>query len=93
MQNLRQRIESEYSQAPESYPHPPKNKGDEGRGNGEEIHHGVELEHEDQLVIGGDEPHEEVSHEQNIQDEIKLKEKSKPCFKGLILPSKLPDTR
>ena len=73
LQNFRQSIQSEYSQASQAYPDPAKNKGDKRGGDGEEVHHGVQLEHEHQLVIGGNEPHEKVSHEENIQDEIKLK--------------------
>lgn len=30
------------------------------------------MEHEDQLVIGSYEPHEEVGHEKHVEEEIKL---------------------
>ena len=72
LQNLGERVQPEYPETPESYPHTTKNEGDKGWRNGEEVYHGVKLEHEDQLVVGCYEPHEEVGHEENIQDEIKL---------------------
>ena len=30
------------------------------------------MEHEDKLVIGSDEPHEEVGHEKHVEEEVKL---------------------
>ena len=30
------------------------------------------MEHEDKLVIGGDESHEEVGHEKHVEEEVKL---------------------
>ncbi len=59
---------------PEADPDPAKDDGDKGGGDGEEVHEGVQLEHEDQLVVGRNEPHEEVGHEQHVQEHIKLKQ-------------------
>ena len=58
--------------SPQANPHPAEDDGDKGGGDGEEVDERVELEHEDQLVVGGDEAHEEVRHEQHVQEHVKL---------------------
>ena len=72
LQNVWERVESEDPQTSETNPDPAKDQGHEGRRNGEEVHKGVKLEHEDKLVIGGDESHEEVGHEKHVEEEVKL---------------------
>ena len=57
---------------PQPDPNSAKDEGDEGGRDSEEVDEGVELEHEHQLVVGSDEPHEEVHHEQNVQQNVKL---------------------
>ncbi len=59
---------------PEADPDPAEDDGDKGGGDGEEVHERVQLEHEHQLVVGSDESHEEVRHEQHVQEHVKLKQ-------------------
>ena len=72
MQNVGKRVESQNSQTSQTNPDPAKDQGHKGRRDGEEVNKGVELEHEDKLVIGGDESHEEVGHEKHVEEEVKL---------------------
>ena len=72
LEDFRKGIKSHDPETPESYPDTPKNEGDKRRGNCEEINHGIQLKHKNQLVIGGYESHEEVGHEEDIEDEVKL---------------------
>ena len=60
---------------PEPDPYSAEDEGDEGRRYGEEVDQCVQLEHEHQLVVGGDEAHEEVGHEQHVQEYVELKKR------------------
>ena len=73
MENVGKRIESQNSQTPQTDPDSTENEGHEGRRNGEEVNESVEMEHEDQLVVGSDESHEEVGNEEHVEYEVKLK--------------------
>ena len=73
MQNFWERVESHDSQTSESYPDSPKDEGHKGRRNGKKINHGVKLKHKHQLVIGSYKSHEEIGHEEDIENEVKLK--------------------
>ena len=59
---------------PQPDPYSAEEKGDEGGGDGEDVDQGVQLEHEHQLVVRSDKPHEEVGHEQDVQEYVKLKQ-------------------
>ena len=72
LQNFWKRVESHDPETSESYPDPPKNKGHKRRRNGEKVNHGVKLKHEHQFIIGGYKSHEEIGHEEDIEDEVKL---------------------
>ena len=72
MEDFRKGIESHDPETPKSYPDTPKNEGDKRRRNCEEINHGIQLKHKNQFVIGSYESHEEVGHEEDIEDEVKL---------------------
>ena len=54
MKNVRNSHQSQSSEEPQSYPVPVEIDGDEGGGDGEVVHEGVELQHEPELVRGGD---------------------------------------
>ena len=72
LQNVWERVESEDPQTAQTNPDPAKNQRDEGGRNCEEVNESVEMEHEDQLVIGSNESHEEVGNEQHVEYEVEL---------------------
>ena len=76
LQNVWKRVESQDSETAQTNPDPAKNQRDEGGRNCEEVNEGVEMEHEDQFVIGSNESHEEVGNEEHVEYEVKLRSRS-----------------
>ena len=91
LQNVGERVESEDSEAAQTNPDPAKNERDEGGRNCEEVNEGVEMEHEDQFVVGRDESHEEVGNKQHVEYEVEL-EIAQNCPLSLpLLTDSLPE--
>ena len=57
-----------------TYPGSVQVDGDKGGRDGEGVDKGVKLEHEPELVGGGNEPDEEVDHEEDVEGEVDLLE-------------------
>ena len=55
LQDVRDGHQSQSSQEPQSYPGPVQVDGDKGGRDGEVVNEGIQLQHEPELVRGGDE--------------------------------------
>ena len=55
LQDIRDGHQSQSSEEPQSYPGPVQVDGDEGGRDGEVVNEGIQLQHEPELVRGGDE--------------------------------------
>ena len=55
LQDIRHTHQSHSSEEPQSYPGPVQVDGDEGGRDGEVVNEGIQLQHEPELVRGGDE--------------------------------------
>ena len=73
LENVGKRIESQDSETTQSNPDATENERDERWRNGKEVNESVEVEHEYQLVVRGDESHKKVSNEEHVEYEVKLK--------------------
>ena len=72
LQNVRYSHQPHGTKEPKPNPGPVQVDGDEGGGDGEVVHEGVELQHEPELVRGRDEADEEVDHEEDVEAQVYL---------------------
>ena len=88
MKNVRNSHQPESSEEPQPYPIPVEIDGDKGGRDGEVVNEGIQLQHEPELVRGGNElkksmrrdcgcgnvtdPDEEVDHEEYVECKINL---------------------